>query len=93
MLGHAAAFFKISDKDLEEGFLIRAQKAEPDNPKWSDDLGHLYSMEGDKESSLKSLAEYEKAQASDREPMSKSYRLNNLAKAGNQPDFGGNLSY
>lgn len=81
VLGHAAAFFQISDTDLAEGFLKRAQKAEPENPTWSDNLGQLYSMADDKESSLKSLAEYEKAQASDREQMSKIYRLDNLAKA------------
>lgn len=81
VLGHAAAFFLISDKDLAEGFLKRAQKAEPDNPTWSDNLGHLYSMADDKESALKSLAEYEKAQASDREKISRFYRLDNLAKA------------
>lgn len=81
VLGNAAAFFLISDKDLAEGFLKRAQKTEPGNPSWPNHLGHLYSMANDKESALKSLAEYEKAQASDREKMSRFYRLDNLAKA------------
>jgi tetratricopeptide (TPR) repeat protein len=81
VLGHAAAFFTISDTDLAEGFLKRAQKADPENATWSDRLGHLYSMADDKEAALKSLAEYEKAQASDRDQMSKSYRLDDLAKA------------
>jgi tetratricopeptide (TPR) repeat protein len=81
VLGHAAAFFLISDRDLAEGFLKRAQKVEPDSPEWSDDLGHLYSMADDKESALKSLAEYEKAQASDHKEMSRFYRLDSLAKA------------
>lgn len=81
VLGNAAAFFLISNRNMAEGFLKRAQKAEPDNPKWSDNLGHLYSMENDKESALKSLVEYEKAQTSDREKMSRFYRMDNLAKA------------
>ena len=86
VLGNAAAFFQISDNDLAEGFLKRAQKAEPDNPTWSDNLGHLYSMADDKESAMKSLAEYEKAQASDREKISRFYRLDNLAKAAIKTD-------
>jgi tetratricopeptide (TPR) repeat protein len=81
VLGHAAAFFQLSDKDLAEGFLKRAQKAEPGNPKWSDKLAHLYLMEEDKESAMKSLAEYEKAQAADGEGISKFNRLGYLAKA------------
>lgn len=81
VLGNAGAFFLLSDKDLAEGFLKRAQQAEPGNPKWADNLGLFYSMADDKESAVKSLAEYEKAQAADAEKMSRFYRLDNLAKA------------
>lgn len=81
VLGHAAAFFLLSDKELAEGFLKRAQTADPTNPKWSDNLGQLYSMADNPDSSLKALAEYEKAQAADPEPMSRFFRLDRLAKA------------
>lgn len=86
VLGNAASFFLISDKELAEGFLKRAQKAEPGNPTWADHLGHLYSMADDKESSVKSLAAYEKAQAADHEKISRFYRLDNLAKAAIKAD-------
>lgn len=86
ILGNAAAFFLLSDKDLAEDFLKRAQKAEPENTKWPDNLGHLYLLDDSKEAAVKALIELEKAQAVDVSEKKKFYRLDKLSKAALQAD-------
>ncbi len=81
VLGNAAVFFMIQDRNLAEGFLKQAQKNEPVNPEWADKLGHLYSFSDDKDAASKSLQEFESAQASDKRKISRFYRLDQLAKA------------
>jgi predicted Zn-dependent protease len=82
ILGNAAQFFLIHDTDLAEDLLKQAQKAEPDNPKWSEQLGHLYALQNDKgrAAAAKSLAEFEKAQSADTYESTRFYRLDDLAK-------------
>jgi tetratricopeptide (TPR) repeat protein len=82
ILGNAAQFFLIFDKDLAEDLLKQAQKAEPDNPKWSERLGHLYALKNGNGNStaVKSLKEFEKAQSADASELTRFYRLDDLAK-------------
>jgi hypothetical protein len=70
ILGNAAQFFTRSDPPLSGQLLRRARSLEPDNPEWSDRLGHLYSLEGIGQSpearrdwAAMSLAELERAHA------------------------------
>lgn len=44
-LEHAANFFTHADKDLAFESLKQAQSLEEGNPKWSRELGHMYSLE------------------------------------------------
>ena len=81
ILGHAAQFVSIQDQRLAEDLLKQAQKAEPDNPQWSEQLGQLYSRQPGNDAAVKSLAEYERAQAADDSEMSRFYRLDDLAKS------------
>lgn len=82
VLGNAAAFFLIHDRDQAEVLLKQAQTAEPANPRWSDQLGHLYALSnaGGKAAAAKSLQEFERAQAADPDVASRFYRLDELAK-------------
>ncbi len=82
VLGNAANFFLLQDKELAENLLKQAQKAEPDNPHWSERLGHLYALHNDegKTNERKSLQEFERAQAADTDESSRFYRLADLAK-------------
>lgn len=44
VLGNAASFLLLRDRELSEQYYRRAQTLEPRNPKWPDRLGHLYSL-------------------------------------------------
>jgi hypothetical protein len=81
VLGNAAQFFQLHDRDLAEGLLKQAQKAEPNNPKWSEQLGHLYALpnQDGKADAAKSLQEFERAQAADPDASSRFNRLDKLA--------------
>ena len=79
--GNAAQFFLIHDNDIAEGLLKQAQKVEPNNPKWSEQLGQLYALEGGKGTAAKALAQFEKAQADDTSDISRFARLDSLAKS------------
>ena len=81
ILGNAAQFFFIHDKKLAEDLLKQAQRVDPNNPHWSERLGHLYALQSGKDTAAKSLAEYEKAQAGDNSEASKFHRLDALAKS------------
>jgi tetratricopeptide (TPR) repeat protein len=45
ILGNAAKFFTLHDKELSEELLKKAQLLEPNNPEWAQQLGHLYHLE------------------------------------------------
>jgi tetratricopeptide (TPR) repeat protein len=81
ILGNAANFFLIRERAIAEELLQKTKKLEPNNPEWPDDLGHLYLMDGNKNSAVKALAEYEKAQSADTSESGKYSRLEYLAKA------------
>ncbi|TWT32511.1 hypothetical protein KOR34_42740 [Posidoniimonas corsicana] len=53
VLGNAASFFQLNDKELCEELLRRAQRLEPNNPAWSEQLARLYTLQsrGDDEQS------------------------------------------
>jgi tetratricopeptide (TPR) repeat protein len=44
ILGGAAAYLLLNDSDAAASLYQRAEAAEPQNPEWSDHLGHLYSL-------------------------------------------------
>lgn len=44
ILGRAAAYLLLSDSATAESLYRRAEAAEPQNPEWSRQLGHLYSL-------------------------------------------------
>jgi hypothetical protein len=79
VLGNAANFFLLHDRELAENLLKQAQKAEPKNPKWSDRLGHLYALQNNQADAVKALTELERAQAADAGESERFYRLDDLA--------------
>jgi hypothetical protein len=81
ILGHAARFFFLHDRDRAADLLKQAQQAEPTNPEWPDQLGHLYALKSNKEFVKQALAEFEKAQTVDTSEISKFSRLDDLAKS------------
>src|ERR1039458_7799124 len=83
VLGNAAQFFLIHNKDIAEDLLKQAQKIEPNDPEWSERLGQLYALKNGKGNSTaaKSLEEYEKAQFTDTSELSRFHRLDALAKS------------
>ncbi len=44
ILGNAAKFFLLSERDLSEELLKKAQTIDPQNPLWAQDLGQLYQL-------------------------------------------------
>ena len=87
VLGNAANFFILHDKDLAELFLKKAQNIEPKNPEWSERLGHLYSLgikskdeNLRKEASLKALGQFENAYNLTVSDPNRFYLLSDLAK-------------
>lgn len=81
IIGHAARFLTIHDRTLAAELLKRTKKLEPTNPKWPDQLGHLYAIQDRKETAAEALAEFEQAQALDTAEKSKVIRLGYLAKS------------
>jgi tetratricopeptide (TPR) repeat protein len=81
VLGNAAQFLLLRDRAEAEDLLKQARSLEPKNAKWSDQLAHLYAMEGGKSGAKKALAEYERAQSVDDTEISKFNRLEKLARA------------
>lgn len=68
VLGNAADFFLLADKEKAEQLLKRAQKLEPESVEWMQRLGRLFQIqsqgaetEAKKELSKKALAEFERA--------------------------------
>jgi hypothetical protein len=88
LLHGAADFFTLYDRELSEALLKKAQGLEPDNPKWSERLGHLYALgmirlSGDarREAAARSFEELEEAFACEKEELKRSRLLPDLAKA------------
>lgn len=50
ILGNAASFFLIHDSQLSESLLKKACKIERTNPRWSERLGHVYSLQSQRNS-------------------------------------------
>ena len=85
VIGNAAEYFQLHDRDLAEKLLKQAQKAEPKNPGWSDRLGQLYILDliGQSGTNMaaKALAEFERAQTLTIPAVLGAPRLVNLSKA------------
>jgi hypothetical protein len=81
ILDHAAKFFVIRDQTIAAKLLVQAQQLEPNNPKWSDQLGQLYAFDRSSAGAKKSLAQFEKAHSADTDEATKFYRLDELTKA------------
>jgi len=88
ILGNAAAFLLIYDKEISEDLLKKAQALEPKNPKWPKRLGHLYSLgmtrksdEAKREAAAKSLAQRENALLLTADENQQFYLLADLALA------------
>lgn len=87
VLGNAANFFLIHDRDIAEELLKKAQALEPENPEWSQRLGHLYSLdalyvpaESKTGAAAKSLKQFEKSLSLTTSEREKFYKLADLAK-------------
>lgn len=70
ILGNAAEYYLLSDNELAEKYLLRAQTLEPKNPEWHSKLAELYRLNGPhpsaaliQKSAKKALVEYEAAAA------------------------------
>ncbi len=81
ILGHAANFLLLADRMEAEHLLKQARSLDPNNPKWSDRLAHLYTLHRGTADAAKALAEYEIAQSFDDNELSKFNRLDSLAKS------------
>ncbi len=88
ILSNAASFFLLDDENITEDLLLRAQEVEPQNPKWPERLGFLYSLGIDykadgirKRVSLKSLQYFEQALFLTAEEWQKFYLFQDLAEA------------
>ena len=57
-LENAANFFTLTDKDLAFESLQQAQSLDEGNPKWSRELGHMYSLEIIGEDSPEKITEF-----------------------------------
>lgn len=87
ILGNAANFFLIYDRDVAEDLLKKAKDLEPKNPEWSERLGHLYALgmsrksgESRKEEASKALEQFENALSLTPEGEKRFYMLSDLAK-------------
>ncbi len=87
ILGNAASFFLIPDRDISEDLFKKAQALEPDNPKWPEHLGRLYALglshkTGNlrKEAAAKALKQLENARSLTVGKRRRFYGLAELAK-------------
>lgn len=89
ILGNAARYFLLSERDLSEEFLKKAQTIDPQNPQWAQSLGHLYQLSSNhprseelgREFSEKALAQFELALKLKGPSNVNFYELSYLAKA------------
>jgi tetratricopeptide (TPR) repeat protein len=68
LLGRAAGYFLLSDSAMAESLYRRAEAAEPQNPAWPGQLGHLYALglmdktgEGKQQTAKAALEAYERS--------------------------------
>ena len=88
VLGNAAKFFLIFERDLSEGFLKQAQALEPENPQWAEDLGQLYNLSSNRprseawgrEAAEKALLQFELAMKLKGADNANHYQLSDLSK-------------
>jgi len=87
IIGNAASFFLISDSNLAEQLLKKAQTLEPKNPKWPQQLAHLYRLEFNRQTAdsnsnpaIKALEQMEKSLQLSSSEVEKFYMLADLAK-------------
>jgi hypothetical protein len=88
LLGGAADFFVLHDRELSEALLKKAQRLEPNNSEWSERLGHLYALGSSKlsgearhEAATRSFEELERAFACEQAELQLFMMLPKLAKA------------
>ena len=95
VLGNAAHFFLLFDRDISEELLKKAQALEPNNPEWPNRLGHLYMMlviigtespDARKEIAKKALEQFEKSANLTVGEEERFYMLSGLAKAAFEAD-------
>jgi tetratricopeptide (TPR) repeat protein len=86
IIGNAANFLLLNDMDTAETLLKKAKALEPRNPKWSERLGHFYSLgmreksdKSRKEAASKSLEQMEEALNLTTEDNQRFYMLGDLA--------------
>ncbi len=87
VLGNAANFFFIYEKDIAEELLKKAQALEPENPKWPEELGQLYrlgligkSTKSKTETAAEALRQLERSLTLTTSEREKFYKLTKLAK-------------
>ena len=88
VLGNAARFFLLAERDRAEELFKKAQTLEPHVGKWSQQLGHLYSLgmhdalgEARRELAHKALTQFERAAEQEKGELQRFYLLPNLASA------------
>lgn len=93
ILGNAANFFLLSDGNLAEELLKKAQSLDPDNPEWSERLGHLYALKMrrkspdlKREEAVNSLRQMENALDKTTKVVERFYLLTDLAKMAYESD-------
>jgi hypothetical protein len=87
IIGNAAAFFLLSDKEDARVLLEKAKKLEPNNPYWSEQLALLYSIaqknntnNNEQQEACKALVELQKAYEMTSMEASKFAKLPDLAR-------------
>jgi len=93
VIGNASNFFLIHDRDIAEELLKKAQALEPENPEWSQRLGHLYALdahyvpaESKTVAAAKSLKQFEKSLSVTTSEREKFYKLADLVKVAFEAD-------
>ncbi len=88
VLGRAAAYLLLADSDAAASLYQRAEAAEPQNPEWSQHLGHLYSLglahktgEDQQKSAHAALGAYERSLATMKDREERESLLPDLATA------------
>ena len=88
ILGNAANFFLLHEKDFAESLLKKARAIEPSNPHWARQLGHFYkrkshfqsSAENRKEAAAQSLEYFEEVLGATRRESGNVYLLADIAQ-------------
>ncbi|HEX3130193.1 MAG TPA: RNA polymerase subunit sigma-24 [Thermoanaerobaculia bacterium] len=88
ILGSAASYLLLHDAAMAESLYKRAEAADPGNPEWARELGHLYALGGSgkaggerQPAARASLEAYERSLVNTKEAESREAMLPDLAKA------------